>query len=97
MNPIDDQLNRLFMAAARARMPGVKAVPLVFETRAFAGRTGGRAVEGRDFLLAWFRRATVCACLLMLLSLAWNYRQATTGTSDELSQADSAMRMALNQ
>jgi hypothetical protein len=33
----------------------------------------------------------------MLLSLVWNYRQTTTGPGDELSQADSAMRMALNQ
>lgn len=97
MNPIDDQLNRLFTAAARARKPGLEAAPLVFETRAFAGWLPGRAAEGRDFLLAWFRRATVCACLLMLLSLAWNYHQTTTGPSDELSQADSAMRMALNQ
>jgi hypothetical protein len=97
MNPIDDQLNRLFMAAARARKPGLEATAVFLETRAFAGWPGGRAAEGRDFLLAWFRRATVCACLLMLLSLAWNYRQATTGPGDELSQADSTMRMALNQ
>lgn len=97
MNPIDDQLDRLFKAAAQTRKAGLEAAPFVIETRVIAGWRAGLAAEGRDLLLAWFRRATVCACVLMLLSLAWNYRQATTGPSDDLAQADSAMRMALNQ
>ncbi|HEX4644477.1 MAG TPA: hypothetical protein VH598_02600 [Verrucomicrobiae bacterium] len=97
MNLIDDQLQRLFKAAAQTERSGLESAPFVIETRVIAGWRAGLAAEGRDLLLAWCRRATVCACLLMLLSLAWNYRQTTTGQNDELAQADSAMRMALNQ
>ena len=101
MNPTDGQLNRLFKAAAQA--PATRRGAGKFrDGGARDGRAGAPrcAAENGDMLFVmWFRRATIGACLLALVSLALNYHELTNsekGISDELALADSAMQKGLN-
>ena len=75
----DRRLQQLFETAARApRPPGGPPSPS-FEQRAIAG---WRTAEGDDefaaLLSSLFRRAVVCAGLVMVLSAGWGWWQDRT-------------------
>ncbi|MDB6064456.1 MAG: hypothetical protein JWR26_664 [Pedosphaera sp.] len=95
MNPIDRCLNRLFKAASGAPKAQSGAATFTLETRVMADWRAKLSEEGGDFLLAWFRRAAICACLLAVASLAWNYQQLTNGGSEDWSGSESAMRIGV--
>jgi hypothetical protein len=91
MNSNDEQLNRLFKAAAQARPAESGAARFALEARVLADWRGTRGDNG-GVLLLWLRRAAICAGILALASLAWNYQTFTRAGGDELAVADAAMR-----
>ena len=93
MNPGNDPLDRLLKSAARAPRPETGAARFTLEARVL-GNWRVEQTDNADFLLAWLRRAALCACVLALVSLAWNFGvQAGSRTrGDELSVADATMR-----
>lgn len=93
MNPVDKQLDRLLKAAARAPRPVAGAV-FGLETRVLAHWRAALRNEGGEFLVTWFRRATICAVILAVASVAWNYHDAGGRSSAEL-VADSAMGIGM--
>jgi hypothetical protein len=94
MKPVDNQLDRLLKAAAQAPRPTVGDPPLGLETRALAYWRAALRNDSGEFLVTWFRRATVFATVLAVASLAWNYRGANDRSSAEM-VADSAMGMGI--
>jgi hypothetical protein len=95
MNPNDERLNRLLQAASRAPKPQAGGARFTLEARVLGQWRASLSNEGGDFLLSWFRRAAIGACVLALVSLAWNYSALTGSTGDELAAADSAMRIGV--
>ena len=47
------------------------------------------------FLLPSLRRAALCACLLMLISMVFGYRAILNGENDETAIANSALDLSL--
>lgn len=93
MNSSDHPLDRLLKSAARAPKSAPGPAPFAVEARVLAAWRAARNDEG-DFLIGWFRRATLCACTLAVVSLAWNYR-AFVGShkgDGELVVADATMK-----
>ena len=95
MNPMDEKLNRLFKAAANAPGPGPAEAPFGLATRVVAGWRAGHS-DPADFLVLWFRRAALCACMLTLLGLVWSYRDSSAqGIGEKV--ADAAMSAGVEQ
>lgn len=95
MKAVDKQLNRLMKSAVRAQQPLLSGPAYGVEIRILANWRGARS-EGGDFLVLWFGRATICAGLLAVASLAWNHYGANDRSSAEM-VADSAMGMGVEQ
>lgn len=97
MNPINQQLERLLNSAARAPQPVPGEAPFAVESRVLARwRTSpGGAGDLAHMLLPLLRRAALCACLLMLLSIAFSYRTILTGDNDETTLANAAVDLTL--
>lgn len=93
MNPSNDPLDRLLKSAARAPKAEPGPASFALEARVLAAWRTTRNDDG-DFLLGWFRRATLCACALAVASLAWNYRAlaAAHRGDGELVVADATMK-----
>jgi hypothetical protein len=97
MNSIDQQLEQLLNSAARAPRNLPRETPFRVEAKVLAqwrSRPGG-AGEVAHFLLPLLRRAALCACLLMLVSIAFSYRAITNGENDEAAIANSAVDLTL--
>jgi hypothetical protein len=97
MNSINQQLEHLLSSAARAPGSLPEKAPFAVEARVLArwrGRPDG-AGEGTHLLLPLLRRAVLCSCLLMLLSIAVGYRTLINAESDEVSLANSAVDFTL--
>ncbi len=78
MNPIDDQLNRLFRAASRLTSDPVPAPPYGLETRVMAAwRTAAPFSFWDTGLLV---RGLIVAALIMSVSLWPTFHNATTAT-----------------
>jgi hypothetical protein len=90
MKPVDEQLNRLMKAAARTAKPVSSSAAFGLEGRVLANWRETLRNEGGDFLVVWFRRATVFAGILAVASVAWNYHNVSDRSSAEM-VADSAM------
>lgn len=72
MNPFDHSLERLFQAAARAPKSSAGPPSFGLEARVLA-QWRARPMEDEFALLAGlFRRAVVCAALVMVLSIVWS-------------------------
>ena len=71
MNHVDQSLQRLLRAARRAHKNEEQPPPVFLETRLIA-LWRSRAPEPVS-LLPMFRLAAVCAILVMLSSLGWNW------------------------
>jgi len=97
MNPINQQLECLLNSAARAARPLPERAPSALEAQVLAGWRGGLdgARDGTHILLPVLRRAVLCACLLMLLSLGLGYRALVNSDSDEISIANSTVDLTL--
>jgi hypothetical protein len=94
MKRLDEQLNRLLKSAASAPRQAAGEPSFTLESRVLGKWRGARAEDESEFLVVWFRRATICACMLAAASLAWTF----TGHADEsgaVAVADSAMRMGV--
>ena len=90
MNSLDHKLNRLLKAAAKAPRAATAEAPFGMETRVLAGWRASMQSDAGDFLLIWFRRAALCACVLTLAGLVWNYGDAASpGGAEQV--ADAAM------
>ena len=93
MKPVDEKLDRLLKAAAAAPRP-LSGAAFVLEARVLAGWRALQPEEDGQFLVAWFRRAALCGCLLAVASLAWNYHERTN-LGGAFAVADSAMHMGV--
>ena len=94
MNSGNDPLDRLLKSAARAPRPETGAARFALEARVLGGWRAMSQTDNTDFLLAWLRRAALCACVLALVSLAWNFgvQAGSRVRGDELAVADATMR-----
>jgi hypothetical protein len=94
MNSGNDPLDRLLKSAARAPRPETGAARFALEARVLGGWRAAAPADNGDYLIAWLRRAAICACVLALASLAWNYEVFAGHRSggDELAVADATMR-----
>jgi hypothetical protein len=95
MKPEQEQLDRLMKAAARAPRSETGAALFTLEARVLGNWRLSLRGDSSEVLLTWLRRAAICACLLALGSLAWDYHELRTPRGDELAAADSAMRMGI--
>lgn len=93
MKPVDKQLDRLLKAAAAAPRP-VSGAAFVLESRVLGAWRALKPEDDGKFLVAWFRRAAIGACVLAVASLAWNHYQQT-GVGGVMAVADSAMSMGV--
>ena len=90
-----DYWKRLAGTARRVAAEPAPEMPFGFDTRVIADwparREGDEAVPWARLL----RGALVCASLIMLLSLAMNFRSLKEGDPGPVAIADSAIRMSL--
>ncbi len=96
MNAGHDPLDRLFRAAARARHPEGAGHAAEMEARVMAAWRSNPAGDFSGLLVFWLRRAVAMACVVVLLSAAWSFRQGGETTVDAMSLADTAVQTALN-
>ncbi|MCE0523955.1 MAG: hypothetical protein LV480_13685 [Methylacidiphilales bacterium] len=68
MNRADDQLNRLFQAAAQARSEPAPAPPYGLETRVMAAWRAGQPTENGFWDMALLLRGLIVAGLIMAIS-----------------------------
>jgi len=93
MNSVDHQLEQLLKAAARApKLPPGEA-PFALQARVLAHWRSAATGAGDlgQLLLPLLRRAAICACLLMLVSIAFSYRAILSGDDDEVMIANAAV------
>lgn len=95
MNEINHPLQRLFRAAAQAPRDLPLPPDFGFESRVLADWRSSWMAGDDSVLITLLRRAFLCACLMVLLSFAVNYRFLTDSAPSELAIADSAIRMSL--
>jgi hypothetical protein len=81
MNPIDDQLNRLFRAAAQVRSSEVAPVPYGLETRSLAAWRASRTVDAGAWDLPLLVRGLVVACVIMAVSFVPALSSTSTSTT----------------
>ena len=94
MNPIDDQLNRLFRAAQNAPSPDVAPPPFGLETRVLAAWREGAKAPVAFWDTAVLTRGLILAGIIMAVSIlpALNSRSVTTASiTDEVTSADSSV------
>lgn len=95
MNHESQLLNRLFQGARHASPDESFPIPFGFETRVLAALNGPELVDDSLWLPALFRRAMLVACGLTLAcwlaALAWIPESA----ANELTLADSIMKLSL--
>ena len=84
MNPLDHRLARLFKAAAEARTSASTEAPWSLEARVLAQLRSEAAEVDEFFPLPLFRRALVLSCVLVLVALAFNFRELTQRPPDEV-------------
>ncbi len=92
-----DPLNRLLRAAARAPQHPDMEPPFGLESRVIAGWISAPLGDESAWLVPWLRSAMAMACVVVLLCVAWDYRQSSLPAGDEVSLADSTFQMDLNQ
>jgi hypothetical protein len=80
MNPIDDNLNRLFRAAAQGRPAPVSATPYGLETRVLAAWRTAQSVETAFWDMTLLTRGLILASLITAVSF-WPALTSGTMTS----------------
>ncbi len=81
MNPLDDQLNRLFRAAGQARPGEVPAPAFGLETRVLAAWRPGQGRDSGIWDVALLVRGLIVACVIMALSFLPALKSETESTS----------------
>jgi hypothetical protein len=84
MNPLDHHLARLFRAAAEVRRPAPADAPWSLEARVLAQLRSEAAGLDEFLPLPLFRRALMLSCVLVLVALAFNFRELTQRPPDEV-------------
>jgi hypothetical protein len=92
-----DPLDRLLESAARAPRPVPSEPSFALESRVMAAWRAASSTDEGAWLVRWLRRATALACLVVLVSGAWNYREASQATTDVVALTDTALQVASNQ
>ena len=94
MKPLDHSFQRLLSGAARARRETPETIPFPIEARVLAQWRDGETEDEFAVLVQLFRRAAVCAVVIMTLSGGWNYVE-TRNEAGTLALASYAMKMQL--
>jgi hypothetical protein len=95
MNPIDDQLNRLFRAAQNVPSPEFAPPPFGLETRVLAAWRGAGKAPVAFWDSAVLTRGLILAGIIMAVSILPALNSSTVSTAsivgDEVSSADSSV------
>ena len=95
MNPIDDQLNRLFRAAQNAPSPEVAPPPFGLETRVLAAWREGAKAPAAFWDTAVLTRGLILAGIIMAVSFLPALNSSSVSTSsivgDEVTSADTSV------
>ena len=94
MNPIDNQLDRLFRSAAQGQPSPVSEAPFGLETRALAAWRAGRSTETGFWDMALLMRGLIVAGLITAVSFlpALNSTESTSDPfADYLQLTDSTV------
>jgi len=94
MKDMNDSLWRLFRAARRAPQRDTE-LPFGFEARVLAIWKQGTREDDSLWMLMLVRRALVAACVVALLSMALGYSALPEPSQNELTLADSLIKMSL--
>src|SRR5271167_3482602 len=81
MNPIDDQLNRLFRSAAQVRSDAISPVPYGLETRSLAAWRASRTADAGAWDVPLLVRGLIVASLIMAVSFLPALSNTSTSTS----------------
>ncbi len=65
-------LKRLFKAAGKAQRETPEAMPFALEARIIAGWRSSALEEDLSGMVNYFRRAVICAVLVMIASAGWS-------------------------
>lgn len=96
MKPINQSLERLFRAAAKAAPKTAAPPPLGLETRVLAYWRAAWTNDDSVSLFAFLRHAAVCAALVLVLSAAWSLAQSNAGLpGDEAARLDYNIQTSL--
>ncbi len=95
MPKIDHQLRRLLKTAAAAPPRVSGAVSFALETRVLGHWRSSPAERATEIPAGLFRWAVMAAGLVMLVSIALNYRAIETDPHNELAAADYAITINL--
>jgi hypothetical protein len=85
MNPLDDQLNRLFRSARQAQPDPVTAPAFGIETRVMAAWRAAQSVEVGFWDTALLMRGLILASLIMAVSF-WPALNSTETTSNPFAE-----------
>ena len=91
MNPIDEQLNRLFQAARRTRTGQDAPLPYGLETRALAAWRAGQAIPTGFWDMTLLVRGLIVAVLIMAASFWPVLTKPANPYSEDLQLADSTI------
>lgn len=94
MNDQKDSLARLFRAARRAPARSTEP-PYGFERPILASWRNGAPEDEALWMLTLLKRAFVAACVVALISVALSYRFLDEPVQNELTLADSVIKMSL--
>jgi hypothetical protein len=75
MKPINEKLEQLLRAAAKAPPRGAADIPLGLETRVLANWRAGVMEDDSAFLFTLLRRALLGAAAVLALCAAWSFTQ----------------------
>ena len=88
MNSLDQSLERLFKAASGASKPEPEALPGHLETRVLAEWRSLRREDGLMMMAGLFRRAVICASVIMLASIVWSHLEKPNAATSVLALAN---------
>ena len=97
MNTNRDPLERLFRSAARAPKRPLAEAGFPLEARVMSAWRGAAQSGSREAFIVLLRRAAICAGILAVASLAWNFSELAGHRldGDELAVVDAAMRVGV--
>jgi hypothetical protein len=72
MNHLNQSLDRLFKAAAQAPREDPPPLPFILEAETLARWRSRIPDEETEHLAVLFRRAVICASMIMLASIGWS-------------------------
>ena len=72
MNRDEHILKRLLKSAGKSRRETPEAMPFATEARILAGWRSSGTAEDWTGMVSYFRRAVVCAVLVMIVSIGWS-------------------------